>query len=300
MKAPDKTQAEIIEDIRGLHRQRRYAMKVQQKIDRALEAFVRNNATTWSFDMPEAEREKINREVKAMIAAAREGEGMPLIIAMTQNTDKGREPFDAVREAAEKNMEQLAERLPVMKWIDGVNGAAALGVATIVAESGDLANYSNPQKLWSRLGYAPFDGAAGSTWKRPTWRPRTLTADEWTEHPFNGQRYALMHQISIWLVNAQWIGAEKSESGEGQPAGYYGWVYSERRKHTALTHPDWSKQHSRMDALRVAQKAFLRDLWCVWNDKPLLPRPEIEWTPKPKPKRKAMTPKPKPKRKAKT
>jgi hypothetical protein len=287
MKAPDKTQAEVIEDIRGLHRQRRYAMKMQQKIDRGLEAFVRNNATTWSFDMPEAEREKINREVKAMIVAARKGEGMPLIVAMTRDTDMGRKPFDAVREAAEKNMEAMARTLPIMQWVEGVNGAGALGLATIVAECGNLANYGNPQKVWSRLGYAPYDGNAGSTRKRERWRPRSLTAAEWIEHPFSGQRYALMHQLSIWLVNAQWIGAEKSEDGEGKPAGYYGWVYGERRKHTATTHPDWTKQHSRMDALRVTMKAFLRDLWCQWNDKPMLPRAEMEWAPKPKPKRKA-------------
>jgi hypothetical protein len=287
MKAPDKTQAETIEDIRSLHRQRRYAMKVQQKIDRALEAFVRNNATTWSFDMAEEEREKINREVKAMIVEARKGNGLPLIVEMVRNTDKGREPFDVVREAAEKNMETRAARLPVMEWVGSVKGAAALGLATIVAEAGDLANYPNPQKLWSRLGYAPFDGAAGSTWKREKWRPRALTADEWIAHPFSGQRYALMHQLSIWLVNAQWIGAEKSETGEGTPAGYYGWVYAERRKHTAVTHPDWTKQHSRMDALRVSMKAFLRDLWCEWNDRPKPSRPDVEFAPKPKPKRRA-------------
>jgi len=289
MKAPDKTQAETIEDIRGLHRQRRYAMKVQQKIDRALEAFVRNNATTWAFDMPEEEREKINREVKAMIVEARKGHGLPLIVEMVRNTDKGREPFDVVREAAEKNMETRAARLPVMSWVETVKGAAALGLATIIAEAGDLANYPNPQKLWSRLGYAPYDGAAGSTWKRERWRSRALTADEWIAHPFSGQRYALMHQISIWLVNAQWIGAEKSETGEGAPAGYYGFVYSERRKHTAITHPDWTKQHSRMDALRVTMKAFLRDLWCTWNDRPKPARPDVEWAPKPKPKRRVKT-----------
>jgi hypothetical protein len=34
-------------------------------------------------------------------------------------------------------------------------------------------------------------------------------------------------------------------------------------------------------------KAFLRDLWCQWNDKPMLPRPEMEWAAKPKAKRKA-------------
>jgi hypothetical protein len=38
-------------------------------------------------------------------------------------------------------------------------------------------------------------------------------------------------------------------------------VYDQRRMHTARTHPDWPDGHSHNDALRVAAKAFLRDLW---------------------------------------
>jgi hypothetical protein len=288
MKAPDKTQSEIIEDIRGLHRQRRYAMKVQQKIDRALESFIRINATAWTFDATEDEREKFNREVKAIIVAARKGEGLPIIVELVHSTDKGRQPFDVMRDAVEKNMTALAEQLPVMSWVKTVRGAGALGLATIIAEAGDLGNYTNPAKLWNRLGFAPYDGAAGSTWKRPTWRTRTLTAEEWTEHPFSGQRYALMHQIAIWLVNAQWIGAAKSETGEGKPNGIYGEVYAKRRAYTAVTHPDWTKQHSRMDGLRVAMKVFLKDLLIEWRRGAVasLAEPaEQEPEPEPKPKR---------------
>lgn len=38
-------------------------------------------------------------------------------------------------------------------------------------------------------------------------------------------------------------------------------VYDGRRKHTAVTHPDWTDGHSHNDALRISAKAFLRDLW---------------------------------------
>src|SRR4029434_9391043 len=170
-----------------------------------------------------------------------------------------------MRDAVEKNMTALAEQLPIMAWVKSVRGAGALGLATIIAEAGDLGNYTNPAKLWSRLGFAPYDGAAGSTWKRKKWRTRVLTAEEWTEHPFSGERYALMHQIALWLVNAQWIGAAKSDTGEGKPNGPYGVAYADRRAHTAKAHPDWTKQHSRMDGLRVAMKAFLKDLLLEWR-----------------------------------
>jgi hypothetical protein len=257
-----------VEDIRNCHRRRRYAMKVQQKIDRALESFVRINSTDWSFDADEAEREKYNRQVAAIISAARKGEGAAAIVGLVRVTDVGREPFDDVRTDNEGEMEKLAAGLPVASWVASVRGAGNLGVATIVAEAGDLSNYPSPAHLWSRLGFAPYQGFAGSTWKRETWRPRALTKEEWTAHPFSGQRYGLMHQIAIWLVNAQWIAAGKSEDGEGKPNGPYGQIYYDRRQHTLGTHPDWSKMHRRMDALRVTMKAFLKDLWCEWNGKP--------------------------------
>jgi len=264
-----------VEAIKGHHRRRRYAMKVQQKIDRALESFVRINATQWTYDASEADREKFNREVAKIIASARKGDGDKLIVELVQKTDRGREPFDAIRKAAESAMEKLTEHLPVAEWIKGVRGAGALGLATIVAEAGDLANYPNPAKLWKRLGFAPYDGHAGSSWKRQTWRPRTLTAEEWIANPFSGERYALMHQIIVWLVNHQWIGKAKTESGEGEPNGPYGEIYAARRKHTMQTHPDWTDGHRRMDALRVTMKAFLKDLHVEWRN----PRAPVEEKP---------------------
>jgi len=179
------------------HRRRRFAMKVQQKLDRALESFLRANFTAWSPDLGDAERDKFNAQVTAMIKAARDGTGNPDVVELVKALDQSREPFDAIRATAEKAMEKLAKQLPVYPWLETVRGAGALGLATIIAEAGDLSRYPNP--------------------------------------------------------------------GQGKPNGPYGEVYAKRRAHTALTHPDWSKQHSRMDALRITMKSFLLDLWTQWN-----------------------------------
>lgn len=256
--------AETIALIRGLHRQRRFAMKVQQKLDRSLESFLRINATEWNPNADEKDREKANREVKAIIDAIRNGAAHQFADEV-QMYDQARAPTDAKRAAAGKAMERAAKTLPIYPWVEAIRGAGALGLATIIAECGDLSNYATPAKLWKRLGYAPYDGHAGSTWKRQTWRPRTLTAEEWTENPFSGERYALMAQIVLWLVNAQWIGAKKSETGEGKPNGPYGEVYARRRAHTQTSHPDWSDGHRRKDALRITMKRFLLDLWTEWH-----------------------------------
>lgn len=43
-------------------------------------------------------------------------------------------------------------------------------------------------------------------------------------------------------------------------------VYDERRAHTAVTHPEWTDGHSHNDALRVASKEILKDLWRAARD----------------------------------
>jgi hypothetical protein len=104
-----------------------------------------------------------------------------------------------------------------------------------------------------------------------------LTAEEWIANPFSGERYALMSQIATWLVNAQWIAAGKSDDGEGKANGPYGQVYADRRKFTQETHPDWTDGHRRKDALRIAMKAFLRDLWAEWNPEFVVVRRRVRY-----------------------
>lgn len=261
--------SEIIEQIQISHRKRRFAMKVQQKLDRALESFVRRNATDWHPSMPEKEREKENRKALALIAAVREGDFSnpmaELISGEIEMTDRAREFADEQRRWHEKTMEKLAKSLPVYSWWDQFRGLGDLGLATIVAEAGALDRYPSKGHLWKRLGLAPYEGFAGSTWKRKTWRPRALTEDEWVKNPFSGERYALIHQIAMWLRNAQCESKEKSGTDYGRPTGPYGEAYVHRREHTKVTHPDWSPGHAHMDALRYVAKRLLRDLWTEWR-----------------------------------
>jgi hypothetical protein len=255
---------ETISKIRTHHRRRRFAMKIQQKLDRALESFVRINMTAWHPDMPEAERKKINTQVVNMIAKIRDGEESD-ISDIVATSDRARAPADEMRDVAEKAMETEAKELPVFPFVQAIRGAGALGLATIVAEAGHLSAYSNVSKLWKRLGYAPYDGLAGSSWKRESWRPRALTADEWIANPFKGERYALMAQIATWLVNAQTRSKTKTDSGETEATGAYGEIYVARRRYCVDTHPDWSDGHRRNDALRIAMKAFLKDVFLEWH-----------------------------------
>lgn len=258
---------EIVNEIRQHHRKRRFAMKVQQKVERSLESYVRINYTPWKPDATEAERKKANAAAKALIAAARKGAPEASeIFEVVEVSDKARTPADDLRKKHEDTMAELAEALPVFPFVEAIHGAGAVGLAQIIGEAGDLSNYKkSPCRLWKRLGFAPYDGLAGSTWKRDKWRPRALTKDEWIENPFSGERYAAMIQIAQSLWFKQWIGKGKTEDGVGKPNGHYGQVYFERRQWTAASHPEWKPGRAHKDALRFMMKRFLKDLWIAWR-----------------------------------
>lgn len=255
---------ELVATIRALHRRRRFAMKTAQKVTLSLESYVRRNATDWHPKMNEQDRARIKREVQTIIKAARADEGHEHYRAV-QIADAACAPSLALRREDERAMDKLAQKLPVYPWVKAIPGAGAIGLATIIAEANDLSKYPNVAKLWKRLGYAPYEGLAGSTWKRETWRPRALSKDEWIANPFDGERYALMHEIAYSLWMKQWIGKAKTGTGIGAPNGRYGEIYAARRAKTTITHPDWSDGHGYNDALRVMMKAFLCDLWVEWQ-----------------------------------
>ena len=63
------------------------------------------------------------------------------------------------------------------------------------------------------------------------------------------------------LVPACKTGTGIADHLDGCACSPYRVVVDERRKHTAVTHPDWTPGHSLNDAMRVASKRLLRDLW---------------------------------------
>lgn len=264
---------EIVLRLIDQHRFRRYAMKIQQKLDRALESFVRINWTDWRPDESEEERDKFKTIVNKKIADARNGIGDDGLIQMVLATDESRAPADRIKKERELKMEELVRGLPVYPWADAVDGIGDLGLANIIAEAGHpLTDFATVSKLWKRLGFAPYDGHAGSSWKRSggkkPWVPRSLTKEEWIANPFSGARYAVIHQSAVWLRNnaKQRTSVKKSGEGFGLPVGPYGHAYVARRQHTAATHPDWTNGHADKDAIRFMMKRFLRDLWIAWHE----------------------------------
>jgi len=148
---------------------------------------------------------------------------------------------------AQTHVIELAASLPVAKWCASVKGIGINGIAlaSIVGEAGDIGAYKSVAALWKRMGLAVINGE-----RQRKYKDKKLAK----LHGYNPSRRAQMYVLAESLFRAQ-----------SRCRGPYRRAYNERRSHTALTHPDWSKDHSHKDALRFMTKRFLRDFYAAWE-----------------------------------
>ena len=215
------------------------------------------------------------------------------------DTDRQIQFRQRLRDERIKDMEKLAPLLPGYGLVEAVSGYGDKMFAQLVGECGDLTNrghpfpsseddpyegpqgYCNKSKLWARIGAAPFEGHALSTYLRESWRPRKLSSLEWEEHPYPQRRWSylvynaelmLRHQISRKKA-CERLGLDpESEEGKtvrGDPVGPYGEIYCRRRDWTDRTHPApdprWPNMHRHRDAIRYTAKKLYEDQWIWWN-----------------------------------
>ena len=171
----------------------------------------------------------------------------------------GREPFDKARKIVEKEMERLAKSLAVYPWIDAILGAGELGLAIIVGEAGDLSNYSNPCKLRKRMGLAPYNGKAMSTWMREG----GLSKEEWIKNGYNRER-----RSAHWTIGDSLVKGNK---------GVYRKFFDDRLAYEIARNPEFVRpgvksngspkvcMECHLRAQRYMEQKFLRDLWKAWR-----------------------------------
>lgn len=273
----------------AMQRQRTFAIKSQQRIDRACESFIASSLG-FGVGMEPAKRKeiyaraaKIRRSVeKGAVVDADAVEQPPpskrstkaIHQSDTNVTDDNavanacspiilaslmaRSAWDAMRTGAEKEMRRLAETLPVWKWSVGVKGFGALGVAIIAAEAsgprGDVGSYATKERLWKRLGLAVIEGS----------RQRRVTdATAAEQHGYNPRRRSEIWTIADSMFRHQWAGANEEAGTAAHPAGPYGAVYMRRKSHTEGR--EWTGGRRENDARRVMTKALIEDYWRVWR-----------------------------------
>ncbi len=173
--------------------------------------------------------------------------------------------METSRKAAEKAMVQLAKHLSVWSWVEGINGFGALGLAQIVAEAGDLFSYSNPGKLWKRMGLAPYDGKAASQWRKQG----GLKKEEWESLGYSPVRRSIMYSIGDSLLKKQgpyreiYLARKAYEIATATAAGLT--VVPAAKIPEKGGDKYRSAGHVHLRAQRYMEKRLLRDLWSRWR-----------------------------------
>jgi hypothetical protein len=152
------------------------------------------------------------------------------------------ERFDGEMAAIEKTLRKMAKALPVYPWVKSVGGFGEGNLAAIIGEAGDLSNYSNPAKLWKRMGLAVIGGER---------QRRVSDADLALVHGYNPERRSIAYLLGECLMKA------KSKNP-------YGPLYDERKAYELTRVKTPAHAHNR--AVRYITKRALRDLWRAWRD----------------------------------
>ncbi len=155
----------------------------------------------------------------------------------------------APRDQRIEEMKRLAATLPGASIAQGqIRGFGLNGFAKIVAETGDLSNYSNPGKVWKRFALHVYNGRALSTWRKKLGKDKkTLTAEQWGEAGNSCHRTATIRSIGDPMLMA---GGMRD-------------IYKARR--AAKEGCFETKGHSDNDARRYVCKRLLREVWKAWN-----------------------------------
>lgn len=173
------------------------------------------------------------------------------------------EPLEKERSWIELEMKKLARSLPVHEWQATVKGFGDLALAAIVGTTHNISLYPNPDKLKKRLGLAPYQGRAMSTWRSKG----GLTSDDWKTLKYDPQaRSVAFSDVAESMVKWQIAGAKNSPTGKAEPKGPYGKILLDYKDRQTAEHGDeLSKGHINNRAKRYMTQRLVIDLWKAWH-----------------------------------
>lgn len=245
----------VCAELQALQRQRAVYIKSRIMVGNRLQAIVAGTLG-YSSGMKEAERQKKMVEAGALIKQIAKGEIASDIHALVMTHIVGIDEFNRMVLEIEKQMKVQVRQLPVAAWVaePGQRGFGLLFLAIIIGETGDLANYANPGKLWKRMGCAPWTFGdktrMGATWK--SGKEGKLPAEEWESFGYSPRRRSISYLIGEGIVK---------QNGEGS----YRHRYDETKALCAQGHPDYKPMRCHLHGMLLATKLLLKNLWIQWN-----------------------------------
>ena len=286
---PKTGMSTTVDELRALQRERSVYIKSMTMISNRLHRIVAN---TMGFHtgLTEPERKKLDTEASQLIKTIVKDSQPHALEGIVRAHTASLDSLGLMRKPIEKTMEQLAKTLPVVGWVlePAQKGFGIMSLAIVVGEAGDLANYSNPGKLWARFGCHPYekDGEThmGATWKSRSRKPGVvkLSADDWEAFGYCPRRRSIAYLIGENLIKQNGAGPYRQR-----------WIQAKIRAFD--THPEWKWSpcdkckgtgyvdnvacctcgglgqkcmQAHLHGMLLATKRLLRELWAEWNGRP--------------------------------
>jgi hypothetical protein len=166
------------------------------------------------------------------------------------------------RKQEERKLKQHTEQLPVWgSFGDPIHNFGLVSLGQIIGEAGDLSKYSNPAKLWKRMGLGLVNGER---------QRKCLNKDAALEHGYSPRRRSVMFIIGDNLVkgkSAYRAVYDERKLFEVQKAEAEGLKVVPAAKIPKGKHAEYrSAGHIHLRAKRYMEKRLLRDLWRAWRD----------------------------------
>lgn len=269
----------VVAELVDLQRQRAVIVKSRNMQANRLQAIVAGTLG-YQSSMEEKARLKKFTEAAEIIKKIEEAPVAESTKWIVRTTMIGIEAFNHRKKVLEKEMETYSKTLPVAKWVSHADqrGFGLLFLAIVIGETGDLSNYTNPGKLWKRLGCAPytFDDKTkmGATWK--SGKEGKLPSGEWEKFGYSPRRRSIAYLIGEGIVKQNGpCEASETELPNGKvivrkarSCGPYRKRYDETKLLCKENHPDYPDLRCHRHGMLLATKLLLKNLWIQWNGCP--------------------------------
>ena len=158
--------------------------------------------------------------------------------------------YDNMRKTTEKEIEEHVKQLPIYAFTNAVRGFACGSIGQIICEAGNLSNYSNPAKLWKRMGLAVIDGKRQGL-------GLSGNAEKAAKHGYSPRRRSVMYTIGDALIK---------QNRDGDVPLKYRQLYLDEKTRQQELNPDMKPIHIHRRAQRKMEKELLKDFWVAWRD----------------------------------
>jgi hypothetical protein len=279
--------ATICAELQAVQRQRAWFMKTKIMNSNRIESNVAGTIGYYS-GMEGDERKRVFNDARKLIKEVAAGkmasDNASMILTMQECVDS----VYKMEELLKKKLGEIAKKLPVAAWAmhKDQSGFGLQSLGTVIGETGDLANYANPAKMWRRMGLAPYekDGEMlmGATWKSRSNNKKGLTKlgpEDWEDFGYCPRRRSISWNIGECLIKQngdgpyrqRWLDA-KVRAYEMHPEKTDSWNWSICDKCKGVELPcktcggtGYKCGHANNHGKLLATKLLFKNLWFEWQ-----------------------------------